>query len=285
MIHIATVHYKTDKWIDIQLRYLNEHIKQPFRVYSFLCGDAAKHRDRFYYSSIEPIQDHATKLNILADIIYFAAESKNDPLIFLDGDAFPIAPLDGFIEFALKDYPLAAVQRLENIGDKQPHPSFCLTTPVFWKSIGGDWAKGYEWISTMNTPRSDVGGNLLNILGVNGVDWMKLHRTNVNAYHPVLFGVYGDLVYHHGAGYRHPLTLHDRMKSLQGVFKNKALIIALDKLFGCLSIRNRYRAHRLLGINKKLIECNRQYSDWIFGLIASNNSKFTELIRGGTPTP
>ena len=44
MIHIATVHWETDKWIDTQLKYINQNINQPFRVYAFLSSDAAKHK-------------------------------------------------------------------------------------------------------------------------------------------------------------------------------------------------------------------------------------------------
>lgn len=283
MIHIATVHYKTDKWIDIQLRYLKDNIKQPFRVYTFLCGNALKHKDKYFYSCTESITDHATKLNILADIIYFAAEDKRDPLIFIDGDAFPISPLDDFIERTLNEYPLAAIQRLENIGDKQPHPSFCITRVGFWKSINGDWKSGYTWKSSMNTPRSDVGGNLLKVLEDNGYNWMKLHRSNSNPFHPVLFGVYNNLIYHHGAGYRDPLTMHDRTKSLKGLFNNSLPSQIFDTLLRFLSLKNRYRIHRWLGIKRRLIERNLQISDKIYSLIHSNDSRFFDLIKGDTP--
>ncbi len=282
MIHIATVHYKTDKWIDIQLQYLTKNIKQPFRVYTFLCGNAIKHKGKFFYSCTEPITDHATKLNILADIIYFAAEDKSDPIVFIDGDAFPINPLDKFIERTLSEYPLAAIQRLENIGDKQPHPSFCITSVGFWKSINGDWKSGYAWKSSMNTLRSDVGGNLLKVLEDNGNDWFKLHRSNSNPFHPVLFGVYNNLIYHHGAGYRDPLTMHDRTKSLKGFFKYSLIATVLDTIFGLFSIKNRYRIHRWLGIKRKLIERNLQISEKIYSLILSNDARFTDLIRGDT---
>lgn len=279
MIHIATVHYKTDKWIDIQLKYLRENIKQPFRVYAFLCGEAVKHSDKFYYSSTEPIDDHATKLNILADIIYFATESKDEPLIFLDGDAFPIAPLDNYIDKILKEYPLAAIQRLENIGDKQPHPSFCITSPNLWKKINGDWKKGYQWMSSQNKLRSDVGGNLLKRLNEKKIKWGKIHRTSENLYHPVFFGVYGKIIYHHGAGFRFPLTMHDRLKKLNGVYKQKSIETLLNLILKNKTLKNRFRIQRLLGINRKLINKNIIISKIILEKIINYKEEFMKFIK------
>ena len=32
--------------------------------------------------------------------------------------------------------------------------------------------------------------------------WVQLLRTNGSALHPMFFGIYGNVVYHHGAGFR-----------------------------------------------------------------------------------
>ncbi len=62
MLHILTVHWNDDKWIDIQLDYLRKHIRQPYKVYAFLNNISVEHRKKFFYSSIEPIKEHAIKL-------------------------------------------------------------------------------------------------------------------------------------------------------------------------------------------------------------------------------
>ena len=36
MIHVATVHYQSNKWIDIQLAYLRRHLHEPYRVVASL---------------------------------------------------------------------------------------------------------------------------------------------------------------------------------------------------------------------------------------------------------
>jgi hypothetical protein len=101
------------------------------------------HHAKFFYSSVEPIKSHAIKLNLLADMACLTRPREDDVLMFIDGDAFPIADVSAFTQKMLARHPLAAVQRLQNDGDVQPHPSFCVTTVGFWKSIQGDWKSGY----------------------------------------------------------------------------------------------------------------------------------------------
>jgi hypothetical protein len=209
MIHIATVHWQDESWIDVQLGYLKRNITEPFRVYAWLNGVPGDHRHKFHYVNTERVQAHATKLNILADLIYFDSDRSDDLIIFLDGDAFPIGDVIGFAREKLREYPLIAVQRLENNGDLQPHPCFCLTTVGFWKRIGGDWNLGYEWEDPQGKPMSDVGGNLLGILRREKLDWYPLRRTNRVNLHPLWFGIYAGQIYHHGAAFRAPLSRID----------------------------------------------------------------------------
>ena len=72
---------------------VERHLPEPYRVYAFLHHLERDHSDRFHYSSDEQIREHSTKLNLLADMIAFSAASDDDPLLFIDGDAFPIADL------------------------------------------------------------------------------------------------------------------------------------------------------------------------------------------------
>jgi hypothetical protein len=54
MIHVATVHWRSERWIDPQLRYLERFLPGPFRVYAFLNEVPGDHRGKFFYSSTEP---------------------------------------------------------------------------------------------------------------------------------------------------------------------------------------------------------------------------------------
>lgn len=200
MIHVATVHWRSARWVDIQHRYLQRNMPGEYRVYGFLNGLPADYSRKFFYSSTERVKDHATKLNLLGDVIGFAAADE-DPLIFIDGDAFPVAPLDGLLEELQSRAPLIAVRRTE-LGDPQPHPCFCMTTVGFWRRIGGDWHPGHEWQNAAGRRVSDVGGNLLGLLDSGDIAWHALERSNTNDLHPLYFGVYGGVVYHHGGGFR-----------------------------------------------------------------------------------
>lgn len=207
MIHVATVHWRSERWIDPQLRYLERFLPGPFRVYAFLNRVPGDHGRKYFYCSTEHIKDHATKLNLLADLICLAADDPADPLVFVDGDAFPVAPIGTLIDERLERHRLIAVQRRENSLDIQPHPCFCVTTVGFWRDVGGDWHRGHEWHDPEGVPITDVGANLLAALDRAGVDWYPLHRVNAVDLHPLFFGLYGDvehgaLVYHHGAGFR-----------------------------------------------------------------------------------
>jgi hypothetical protein len=207
MMHVATIHFRKPDWIDIQLRFLDRFLEGPYRTYAFVTEIPGDHSQRFSYATSEDVESHATKLNLLADVISFAAESPSDIILFIDGDAFPVAPLSELITRRLDRHKLIAVQRAENNGDIQPHPCFCLTTVGFWHEIHGDWHRGYEWLDAEGHAVTDVGGNLLGSLERLGVDWYPLHRLNTRNPHPLLFGVYGDaesgaVVYHHGQGFR-----------------------------------------------------------------------------------
>jgi len=209
MIHIATVHWRTDRWIDVQMKYLRSNVKEPFRVYAFLNGVDESHAGKYHYCSVESIRDHATKLNRLAKRIQSDAGDEDDLVVFLDGDAFPIDNLVPFMREKVREHRLMALCREENDGDKQPHPAFCATTVGFWSAIGGDWRPGFRWKGARGGLVTDVGGNLLGILERRGVNWYKMLRTNRRNLHPVWFGVYDDMIYHHGAGFRDPYCRHD----------------------------------------------------------------------------
>src|SRR5437870_3447864 len=120
MLHIATVHYGSPSWIEIQTSQLRRHIPVPYQTWSSLQGideAYARHFDRV----LEQRGMHAGKLNHLAMEIAEEAADE-DLLMFLDGDAFPIANPMPFLKDALARAPLVAVRRAENDGDPQPHP-------------------------------------------------------------------------------------------------------------------------------------------------------------------
>jgi hypothetical protein len=201
MINIATVHWQTAKWVDAQLHYLERALDVPYRVFASLNAiDDQEVWKRFHFAA-DLEGGHASKLNQLADIIGETSD-PSDILIFLDGDAFPVGPLTPWVFDTLRRVPLTAIRRDENLGDCQPHPSFCATTVGFWQDVDGDWRAGGTWINEAGREVADIGGNLLYNLRARKVDWLPLLRTNTHNPHPVWFGVYDHRIYHHGGGFQ-----------------------------------------------------------------------------------
>lgn len=200
MIHVATVHYRSPRWIDIQTRHLREHLPADTRIWTSLEGIDAAYAARFDHVLVQRGL-HAAKLNHMAmEICHLAA--PEDLIVFLDGDAFPIADPLPLIEDALSQAPLLAVRRAENADEPQPHPCFCAVTAAAWERLHGDWSAGHTWRSPRGTPTSDVGGNLLRRLELEGEPWVQVLRSNARDIDPLYFAVYGGVVYHHGAGFR-----------------------------------------------------------------------------------
>jgi hypothetical protein len=198
MLHIATVHHASPRWIEIQTRYIRDNISVPYETWTSLEKiDPAygKHFDRV----LELKGMHAAKLNSLAMEICNVG-SDDDLLMFFDGDAFPIADPMPLITEGLAKAPLVAVRRAENADEPQPHPCFTVTTVGTWRAIRGDWTAGYTWPGARGRPTSDVGGNLLRSLELTGTPWVQVLRSNRRNIDPLYFGIYGDVVYHHGAG-------------------------------------------------------------------------------------
>jgi len=204
MIHVATVHHKSDKWIDIQLAYLRRHVHEPYRVVANLESVPGQQEHKF--DRVIPAKEgHPGKLNLLAAEI--VAEARPDDLImFLDGDAFPIVDPMPKVHDALDRSVLIAVRREENEGDQQPHPCFCVTRVGDWDRIRGDWSMGHCWKNSSGEMVTDSGGNLLAALERMDLPWTPITRTNKVNLHPLWFAVYGDIVYHHGAGFRDPMS-------------------------------------------------------------------------------
>lgn len=269
MIHIATVHWRDDRWVAPQRRYLDRNLERPYRL----------HADSD--PSGEGPDAHAEKLNALAAEIVREAD-PTDLLIFLDGDAFPIAPLDDFLEKTLQRFPLAAIRRDENLGDKQPHPAFCVTTVDFWRELGGDWSRA-PWTNDLGWEISDPGGRLLEKLAEKGVDWHPLQRTNRANLHPVLFGVYDDVVYHHGAGFRDVFDRVDRLRA--GPLPDLPAALAGEPPGGGAGLVWKLRAKRwyltekrpVVRREQRLMRENRELSERVFRRLQEDENFWLEV--------
>ena len=208
MKHIITVHHKTNKWIDLQVKQIGKHISNC-KVWSYCDGfDILPHRHKFDFcenSNIDIMNgsslNHMAKLNSLTDIVLKSKDvNENDLLIWLDSDAFPIKDLDEYISKKMSRYNFIAINRPENGGDRIPHPSFTCSTVSFWKKHNLNW-NGLPDIKKHGL--NDTGGYIYKVLTSKNIEWYKLLRTSSLTKHEVFFTIYDNLIYHHGAGTRH----------------------------------------------------------------------------------
>lgn len=200
-IYFLTVHWGSDDWIDVQTGQIAKTTVSPYEIYAFANFESPLNK-KFTHCFQHPIKEHWVKLNLLAQIACLRSVNDEDWLVFLDSDAFPIKQWEDSVQSMLDRTDLVAVQRKENLGDEQPHPCFCVTTVGFWKRINGDWTPGFRWKNDLGDRVTDVGGNLLGQLEREDVQWHRIMRSASCGDHPLFFGVYGGIVYHHGAGSR-----------------------------------------------------------------------------------
>ncbi|MBV9915099.1 MAG: hypothetical protein JO153_01250 [Solirubrobacterales bacterium] len=213
MIHVLSAHLQSARWLSLQLRALEEFIRAPFQLVWSIEDIREEEIPRHKASTriVPQCGDQAGKLNALAQLVIADARAA-DLLVFLDGDALPVGPLDGVFDLARRGR-LVAVRRDENDGDPQPHPSFCAVSVRQWRAIGGNWEVGPHWRDGTGAAVTDVGARLWATLRERRIEWTPLLRTVHHSLHPVWFGVYANIVYHHGAAFRFPRSRADAAQS------------------------------------------------------------------------
>jgi hypothetical protein len=135
---------------------------------------------------------------------------------------------------------------------------------------------------------TDVGGNLLGLLQERGIDWYPMLRTNKVNPHPLQFGVYDDVVYHQGGGFRRTaggrvswMPHRDMLKAtwrgrLAALLPRKGRLGALRKRIDPIRRYREQLADQLAGINEE-----------VFAVIERDDEFYRQLLepeRGGELT-
>jgi hypothetical protein len=117
-------------------------------------------------------------------------------IVHLDSDAFPVR--DDWLQLTLARIgygsPVVAVQRIEN-GDRHSDRCFLVYSRAGFRRHAFDFSR---------VGRVDSGGGISAELEAGRFAWHPMRRSNAHDYHPLIGGIYGDLIYHHGAGSREP---------------------------------------------------------------------------------
>ena len=110
---------------------------------------------------------------------------------------------------------------------------------------------------------------LLAAFAERGIEWYPMLRSNKINPHPLQFGLYEDLVYHQGGGFRRTaggrISWMPRQRSLEGTWRGR-LVSRLPK------------RGRLGGIRRRL-DPVRRYREDLAGQLAETNERVFELIR------
>jgi hypothetical protein len=155
----------------------------------------ARHPQATVYSEAETQRDvpHGRAL----DRLFLEVSPGTEYVVTLDTDSFPIR--DGWLENLVgrleAGAALAGVWRDEMFPKVLPyvHPSCLAIRSEMLRELGIPFHRRDE---------AEVGQNLTTAVIAAGRTISRLRRSNVREVHYVLGGIYGDLVYHHGAGSR-----------------------------------------------------------------------------------
>lgn len=130
-----------------------------------------------------------------------------------DLDSFPVDGrwLERLVARLGPDRPFAAVFRAENGDVNLPHPSGFLCEMAFYRSQHpGFLPSGGETRGLVPAgQRPDTGIGYAIAAARNGVDWLRLTRSNARNDHALMAGIYGDVVFHLGAMSRPPVFRAD----------------------------------------------------------------------------
>ncbi|MGZ4675012.1 MAG: hypothetical protein ACXVJ7_03120 [Acidimicrobiia bacterium] len=152
-------------------------------------------------------REHAHHLDAL--LARAVADTDADHLGTLDLDSFPVR--DAWHDLLLAPSPppgIAGILRRENGDTVLPHPSCLLLPRRFVEahpvsfSPDSDGTREFREFLRRTGQRADTGIRLARLLSDTGTPWHRVTRSNAVDLHPVIAGLYGDAVFHLGAGTR-----------------------------------------------------------------------------------
>ena len=119
---------------------------------------------------------------------------------------------------------------------------------------------------------------MLEILNQKDIIWGKVLRSNKLDIHPLFFGIYDDVIYHHGAGFRDPISRIE-IAGLEMKRKQKKLMSLIAE-----PLPNRYflfwkrRISPYRREEYRIIRKNRELQDDMFAQLKSDRDFHRHLI-------
>ncbi|MBJ7514128.1 MAG: hypothetical protein JHC94_07385, partial [Acidimicrobiia bacterium] len=133
---------------------------------------------------------------------------------------------------------------------------------------------------------TDVGANLLGNLLERGIEWRPLLRSNKFNLDPLWFGIYGDVVYHHGAGSRPAISYRQTIIQRDAIRKARdaAVIPASIPLLGKFERAVRYRRaeKQQAIIQGQVLESAKILSEEVIASILTDDEFFRRFTESPT---
>ena len=283
VIHVVTVHWQRPRWIEPQLRFLRAEPAR--RAPRLRVAERDRPRVRAQTSSSPPISraTHSEKLNRLAEVVREDVGSRR-PLALRRRRRVP-------------DRARRARRARRPRARRDPARRERRRLPAAPELLSDDGrllvrhrrrlaARATSGRRRAGSAVTDVGGNLLGILTERSIPWRPLLRSNRVDLDPLWFGVYDDVAYHHGAGFRLPLARRDELPRRESV--RRARRRGVDADLGAArsvgpSVALRYRVadrrHRQLA--DRAADDDQRLSDEVFEWIRRDD-EFTRHFLGDT---
>jgi hypothetical protein len=212
--------------VDLQLARIARHTSVPVTVHAVAVRVPEPVRARLAADPIVRLaqvtpyggvgsREHAHYLDQLLTV---ARETEASHFVTLDTDSFPIAD-DWLTRVVGPGTDVAGILRSENHDVCLPHPSCTMLTRRFVErhdvsfSPDSDGTSEFRRFLRTTGQAGDTGLRLAYTLWSEDVEWTRLTRTNAVDLHPVIAGIYGDAVFHLGAGTRDALFRADLRRS------------------------------------------------------------------------
>jgi hypothetical protein len=180
----------------------------------------AKPGEKLKHPHAEPLQKLYKK----------ALMDKVEYIVTLDSDAFPIHNnwLQLLIEKLDNKTVLAGVWRDELKTAIQPyiHPSCLCVSVDFIKKF--DLRFDDRYVST--EIKKDTASCFTRAALEHNYKLFKLERSNKNQFHYIMGGIYGGMIYHHGAGSRKNISFWGEKKTDDILLKNKIINLGLKQI-------------------------------------------------------
>lgn len=217
----------SEYFLHTSIARLKAYTKGPFRIYGAIARNSAPTTAGLLAEAgitlveltakeeLAGASEHANLLDLLVDN---AVEDGCTHVATFDMDSWPVVDgWDMLCAARINDAEpvIAAVRREENT--HFPFPGFTFFPASFWRvgnsSFSSEQRAKFPSALVKSLRRwSETGAGILLQLMVEERGWIALERSNAWNPHAVMCGLYGDMVFHFGAGSRRPSFLCDRFE-------------------------------------------------------------------------